>query len=91
MLKKLFEKKSWTPEIADFMAAKELTEEKEEVIKKCLMNLHTQMKKNYEKVNNDHDRYVELYTQAREERYVIERKMMNLKALVYKNYKLRLV
>ena len=50
-----------------------------------------QMKKDYQKVNENHDKYVELYTQAREERHLIERKMMNLKSLVYKNYKVRLV
>jgi chromosome segregation ATPase len=70
---------------------KELVEEKDMIIKKCLMNLHSKMKKDYQKVNENHDRYVELYTQAREERHVIERKMMNLKSLVYKNYKVRLV
>jgi hypothetical protein len=69
----------------------DLTEEKNMIIKKCLMNLHTQMKKDYQKVNENHDKYVELYTQAREERHVIERKMMNIKSLVYKNYKVRLV
>jgi chromosome segregation ATPase len=70
---------------------KELVEEKDMIIKKCLMNLHSKMKKDYQKVNENHDKYVELYTQAREERHVIERKMMNLKSLVYKNYKVRLV
>jgi DNA repair exonuclease SbcCD ATPase subunit len=69
----------------------ELVEKKDMIIKKCLMNLHSKMKKDYQKVNENHDRYVELYTQAREERHVIERKMMNLKSLVYKNYKVRLV
>lgn len=70
---------------------KELFEEKDMIIKKCLMNLHSKMKKDYQKVNENHERYVELYTQAREERHLIERKMMNLKSLVYKNYKVRLV
>lgn len=70
---------------------KNLKEEKDTIIKKCLMNLHTKMKKDYKKVNEDHDQYVELYTQAREERHSIERKMMNLKSLVYKNYKVRLI
>jgi len=68
-----------------------LSNEKDNLIKKCLMKLHAEMKKNYRQVNEDHDKYVELYTQAREERHSIERKMMNLKVLVYKNYKLRLV
>ena len=54
------------------------------------MKLHADMKKSHRKVTEDHDKYVELYTQAREERYSIERKMRNLKVLVYKNYKIRL-
>lgn len=69
----------------------ELNEEKDEIIKKCLMKLHSEMKNDHKKVNEDHDKYVELYTQAREERHNIERKMVYLKSLVYKNYKLRLV
>ena len=69
----------------------DLTHEKDELIKKCLMNLHAKMKKNHRQVNKDHDKYVELYTKAREERHSLERKMMNLKVLVYKNYKIRLV
>lgn len=68
-----------------------LSEEKDNIIKKCLTNLHAQMKKDYKKVNESHDRYVKLYTQAREERHMIERKMLNLKSLVYKNYKVRLI
>lgn len=69
----------------------DLNHEKDELIKKCLMKLHTEMKKNHKKVNEDHDRYIGLYTKAREERHGIERKMMNLKVLVYKNYKIRLI
>ena len=68
----------------------ELNREKDDLIKKCLMKLHADMKKSHRKVTEDHDKYVELYTQAREERYSIERKMRNLKVLVYKNYKMRL-
>ncbi len=68
-----------------------LKDKKNELIKKCLMKLHSDMKKHHQKVNEDHDRYVELYTKAREERHVLERKMMNLKSIVYKNYKVRLV
>lgn len=67
-----------------------LNHEKDDLIKKCLMKLHADMKKNYRKVNEDHDRYVELYTKAREEKHSIERRMRNLKVLVYKNYKIRL-
>jgi hypothetical protein len=67
-----------------------LTHEKEDIIKKCLMKLHADMKKNYRQVAEDHDKYVELYTKAREEQHSIERKMRNLKVLVYKNYKIRL-
>lgn len=55
------------------------------------MKLHADMKKNHRQVNEDHDKYVDLYTRAREERYNIERKMMNLKVLIYKSYKIRLV
>ena len=55
------------------------------------MDLHTQMKKDYLKKNEEHDKYVDLYTQAREEKSAIERKIIDLKFLVYKNYNLRLV
>ncbi|MGZ7043819.1 MAG: coiled-coil domain-containing protein [Methanobacterium sp.] len=68
-----------------------LIEEKNTIIKKCLMNLHAKIKKDYQKVNEDHDKYVDLYTQAREDKHVIERNIMNLKFLVYKNYNVRLV
>jgi len=68
-----------------------LNYEKDELIKKCLMKLHSDIKKHHKKVNEDHDKYVKLYTQAREERHVLERKMMNLKNIVYKNYKVRLI
>lgn len=68
-----------------------LNDKKDEFIKKCLMKLHSELKKNHQKVNKDHDKYVELYTKAREERHILERKMMNLKSIVYKNYKIRLV
>ncbi len=68
----------------------ELNREKDDLIRKCLMKLHADMKKSHRKVTEDHDKYVELYTQAREERFSIERKMRNLKVLVYKNYKMRL-
>lgn len=69
----------------------DLEDEKDELIRKCLMKLHIEIKKHQKKVDEDHDRYVELYTQAREERHVLERKMMNLKSIVYKNYKVRLI
>ncbi|MDI6724573.1 MAG: hypothetical protein QMD61_07995 [Methanobacterium sp.] len=55
------------------------------------MKLHSDIKKHHQKVNEDHDRYVELYTKAREERHVLERKMMNIKSIVYKNFKVRLI
>lgn len=67
-----------------------LVEEKNMIIKKCLMKLHAQMKKDYQKVTEDHDKYVDLFTQAREEKHVIERKIMNLKFLVHKTYNIRL-
>lgn len=69
----------------------DLNEKKDEIIKKCLMKLHSEMKNDHKKVNEDHDKYVDLYTKAREERHNIERKMVYLKSLVYKNYKVRLV
>jgi hypothetical protein len=68
-----------------------LIEERDKISKHCLMNLHTKMKKDYQKVNEDHEKYVDLYTQAREEKSAIERKMINLKFLVYKNYNVRLI
>jgi hypothetical protein len=68
----------------------DLNHEKEDLIRKCLMKLHADMKKNYRQITEDHDKYVDLYTKAREERHSIERKMRNLKVLVYKNYQIRL-
>lgn len=67
-----------------------LIHKKDEIIKKCLMKQHAQMKKDYQQVNEDHEKYVELYTQARERKHFIERNMMYLKSLFYKNYKIRL-
>lgn len=69
---------------------KSLVEEKNMIIKKCLMKQHAQMKKDYQKAAEDHDKYVDLFTQAREEKHIIERKIMNLKFLVHKTYNIRL-
>ena len=55
------------------------------------MKLNYDIKKHHKKVNEDHDKYVELYTKAREERHILERKMMNIKSIVYKNFKVRLI
>lgn len=68
-----------------------LIAKRDEFIKSCLMDLHARKKKEYQKVNEDHERYIELYTQAREEKHVIERELINLKFLVHKNYNVRLI
>ena len=67
-----------------------LYDKKDKIIRKCLMNLHTQMKKDYLKKNEEHEKYINLYNQAREEKGAIERKIIDLKFLIYKNYNLRL-
>jgi len=55
------------------------------------MLLHSSLKKEHQEADKQHARYVELYTQERAKKHEIERKMMNLKMMVYKNYGLRLV
>lgn len=53
--------------------------------------LHSSLKKEHQKADKEHARYVELYTKERAKKHEIERKMMNLKMMVYHNYGLRLV
>jgi len=65
--------------------------ERDELIKKSLMILHSTMKKEHQKADEEHARYVELYTQERAKKHDLERKMMNLKMMVYKSYGLRLI
>jgi len=73
------------------LAKDEIQAEREELIKKSLMILHSTMKKEHQKADEKHARYVELYTQERAKKHDLERKMMNLKMMVYKNYGLRLI
>lgn len=68
-----------------------LRTKKDELVKKSLMILHTTLKKEYHKADEEHARYVELYTKERAKKHEIESKMMNLKLIVYKNYGLRLI
>ncbi len=70
---------------------KELQTERDEVVKKSLMMLHSSLKKEHQRADKEHARYVELYTKERAKKHEIERKMMNLKMMVYHNYGLRLV
>ena len=65
--------------------------ERDELIKKSLMILHSTMKKEHQKADEEHARYVELYTKERAKKHDLERKMMNLKMMVYKSYGLRLI
>ena len=65
--------------------------ERDELIKKSLMILHSTMKKEHQKADEKHAHYVELYTQERAKKHDLERKMMNLKMMVYKSYGLRLI
>ena len=65
--------------------------ERDELVKKSLMILHSTMKKEHQKADKEHARYVELYTQERAKKHDLERKMMNLKMMVYKSYGLRLI
>ena len=69
----------------------EIQTERDELVKKSLMILHSTMKKEHQKADEEHARYVELYTQERAKKHDLERKMMNLKMMVYKTYGLRLI
>ncbi len=73
------------------LAKDEIQTERDELVKKSLMILHSTMKKEHQKADEQHARYVELYTQERAKKHDLERKMMNLKMMVYKNYGLRLI
>jgi len=73
------------------LAKNEIQTERDELVKKSLMILHSTMKKEHQKADEEHARYVELYTQERAKKHDLERKMMNLKMMVYKNYGLRLI
>jgi chromosome segregation ATPase len=73
------------------IAKDEIQAERDELVKKSLMILHSTMKKEYQKADEEHARYVELYTQERAKKHDLERKMMNLKMMVYKTYGLRLI
>ncbi len=72
-------------------AKDEIQTERDELVKKSLMILHSTMKKEHQKADEEHARYVELYTQERAKKHDLERKMMNLKMMVYKTYGLRLI
>jgi len=73
------------------LAKNEIQTERDELVKKSLMILHSTMKKDHQKADEEHARYVELYTQERAKKHDLERKMMNLKMMVYKTYGLRLI
>jgi hypothetical protein len=73
------------------LAKDELQSERDELVKKSLMILHSTMKKEHQQADKEHARYVELYTQERAKKHDLERKMMNLKMMVYKSYGLRLI
>jgi hypothetical protein len=73
------------------LAKNEIQTERDELVKKSLMILHSTMKKEHQKADEEHARYVELYTQERAKKHDLERKMMNLKMMVYKTYGLRLI
>ncbi len=72
-------------------ARDEMQIERDELVKKSLMILHSTMKKEHQKADEEHARYVELYTKERAKKHDLERKMMNLKMMVYKSYGLRLI
>jgi hypothetical protein len=72
-------------------AMNEIQTERDELVKKSLMILHSTMKKEHQKADEKHAHYVELYTQERAKKHDLERKMMNLKMMVYKSYGLRLI
>jgi hypothetical protein len=69
----------------------EIQTERDEMVKKSLMLLHSSLKKEHQEADKQHARYVELYTQERAKKHDLERKMMNLKMMVYKSYGLRLI
>ena len=79
-------------QITDKTIAKdEIQTKRDELVKKSLMILHSTMKKEHQKADEQHAHYVELYTQERAKKHDLERKMMNLKMMVYKSYGLRLI
>jgi len=92
-LKKLLDSLSeLDTKISEKTSAKdETTTERDELVKKSLMILHSTMKKEHQKADEEHARYVELYTQERAKKHDLERKMMNLKMMVYKSYGIRLI
>lgn len=69
----------------------DLTKERDERIKKILMQLHSKIKKDHARADKEHARYVKLYNKEREKKHDLERKMMNLKMMVYKDYGIRLI
>ena len=72
-------------------AISHLKMEKEELIKNSLLNLHSHIKKEYKKIDAEHKKYLELCNQTKEKRYGLERELLSLKMLVYRQYKLRLI
>ncbi len=72
-------------------AISHLKMEKEELIKNSLLNLHSHIKKEYKKIDAEHKKYLELCNQTKEKRYSLERELLSLKMLVYRQYKLRLI
>lgn len=69
----------------------DLKNKRDEKIKKILMQLHSKIKKDHAKADKEHARYVKLFTQERQKKHNLERKMMNLKMMVYKEYGIRLI
>jgi chromosome segregation ATPase len=69
----------------------DLIKKKHVIIKKNLLKLHSDMKEDYKKADEDHTRYMELMRKSKENMNVIDRKIMYIKFLVHKNYDLRLL
>ncbi|MGC9517291.1 MAG: hypothetical protein ACP5C3_06310 [Methanomicrobiales archaeon] len=68
-----------------------ITKQKDEIIKKSLIKLHEDMKREYKQTDLDRAKYMELYRSKKDKMSVLDKKIMYLKLLISKNYDLRLL
>lgn len=65
--------------------------EKDEIIKKSLIKLHEDLKRDYKDADSDRAKYMEMYREMKDKMSVLDKKIMYLKLVVSKNYDLRLL
>jgi len=65
--------------------------EKDEIIKKGLIKLHEDLKRDYKDADSDRAKYMEMYREMKDKMSVLDKKIMYLKLIVSKNYDLRLL